>query len=59
VLEFLDLMLLASLERRALQITKKVYRIKDSYFFYYIIGTHDKKLGYRILAVNEWFDNFM
>ena len=43
-------MLLGVLEEKAVQVSKKIYKIKDSYIFYYIAGGEDKKLGFRLLA---------
>jgi len=40
----MDLMLLGALEQRAIQVSKKIYKIKDSYIFYYVAGSEDKKL---------------
>lgn len=46
----MDLMLLGVLEEKAVQVSKKIYKIKDSFIFYYISGSEDKKLGFRLLA---------
>jgi hypothetical protein len=46
----MDLMLLGALEQITVQVSKKIYKIKGSYLFYYIMGNQDKKLGFRLLA---------
>jgi len=58
VLEFMDLMLLASLEKQTLHITYKVVSTKTTAFYYYVMGG-PKKLGFKAIEEKDYINELL